>query len=296
MRIDCVSVCYCLHIAKDVLWVEQFDIGFVILTWNSEQYIKKCIESIFGLNNFHVAICVVDNGSKDRTVQILKELQEKSVPQKMELDIICLRENKGTTVSRNLGIKKILSRIKNLCILDSDTVINQNAVQDMLQVLYENKKNGIVGPRMETSAGLEQQSGRNIPSLKVKLLKVMPIKTLRKKGEAMERVEHLGRNVIPVGYIMSACWFIRAEVVREIGLLDEKIFYAPEDVEYCLRAWKNGYRVLLNYNAKIIHEWQRLSRKKLFSKHNWEHIKGLAYLYTKYGIWFSKEKYDCLIQ
>lgn len=274
----------------------QFDIGFVILTWNSERYIQKCIESIFLLREFQVIICVVDNGSSDKTIQILENLRKKSVPQKMELDIISLKENMGTTISRNLGIKKISSQIKNLCILDSDTIINRNAVLDMLCLLYKDEKNGIVGPRMENSGGIEQQSGRNIPTMTLKLLKVMPIKTLREKGEAMERISNFDEDVVPVGYLMSACWLMRADLVHEIGLLDEKIFYAPEDVEYCLRAWENGYRVLLDRRVKIIHEWQRLSRKKLISKHNWEHIKGLLYLYNKYGLWHSKEKYDRLIQ
>ena len=276
--------------------MEQCDIGFVILTWNSERYIEKCIESIFLLRDFRVVICVVDNGSSDKTIQILKELKKHALVQEIDLDIIRLDKNRGTTVSRNLGIKKILHKIKNLCILDSDTVINKDAVQDMLQVLYENKKNGIVGPRMATSGGIEQQSGRNIPTMRLKLLKVMPIKTLREKGEAMERISNFDGNVVPVGYLMSACWFMRADLVHEIGFLDEKIFYAPEDVEYCLRAWENGYRVLLDRRVEIIHEWQRLSRKKFISKHNWEHLKGLFYLYSKYGLWFSKEKYDCLIQ
>ena len=274
----------------------QFDIGFVILTWNSERYIRTCIESIFSLSDLHVIICVVDNGSSDQTIQILEDLRKESIPQSMEMDIIRLNKNHGTTISRNLGIKKILPRIKNLCILDSDTVINKKAVLDMLQILHENKKNGIVGPKMETSGGVEQQSGRNIPSMKLKLLKVMPVKSLRRRGEEMERIADIHEDVAPVGYLMSACWFMRADFVRENGLLDEKIFYAPEDVEYCLRAWRNGYRVLLDRRVKIIHEWQRLSRKKLISKHNWEHIKGLFYLYNKYGLWCSKEKYDRLIQ
>lgn len=274
----------------------QFDIGFVILTWNSERYIEKCIESIFLLRDFRVVICVVDNGSSDKTIQILEALREHALVQGVDLNIICLDKNKGTTVSRNLGIKKILHKIKTLCILDSDTIINRKAIQNMLQLLYENEKNGIVGPRMKTSEGLEQQSGRNIPTVGLKLLKVMPIKTLREKGEAMERVSNFDGDVVPVGYLMSACWFMRADLVYEIGFLDEKIFYAPEDVEYCLRAWKNGYRVLLDRRVEIIHEWQRLSRKKIISKHNWEHIKGLFHLCSKYGLWFSKEKYDRLIQ
>ena len=276
--------------------MEQCDIGFVILTWNSERYIEKCIESIFLLRDFRVVICVVDNGSSDKTIQILKELKKHALVQEIDLDIIRLDKNRGTTVSRNLGIKKILHKIKNLCILDSDTVINKNAVLDMLQILHENKKNGIVGPKMATSGGVEQQSGRNIPSMKLKLLKVMPVKSLRRRSEELEHIADIHEDVAPVGYLMSACWFMRADFVRENGLLDEKIFYAPEDVEYCLRAWRNGYRVLLDRRVKIIHEWQRLSRKKLISKHNWEHIKGLLYLYNKYGLWFSKEKHDRLVR
>ena len=46
------------------------------------------------------------------------------------------------------------------------------------------------------------------------------------------------------------------------------------------------------YDAEIIHEWQRLSRKKLFSKHNYEHIKGLAYLFWKHRYAFRTSGLD----
>ena len=95
---------------------------------------------------------------------------------------------------------------------------------------------------------------------------------------------------------MSACWLIKKEVIEHIGYLDEKIFYAPEDVEYCIRAWKNGYRIMYCRDAEIIHEWQRLSRKKLFSRHNWEHIKGLAYMFCKYRYCFNTDKLEKLVQ
>ena len=108
----------------------------------------------------------------------------------------------------------------------------------------------------------------------------------------MEYIAKSEGEVSPVGYLMSACWLIRRECIEDIGLLDENIFYAPEDVEYCIRAWKKGWHVLYDGRCSIIHEWQRLSRKKLISKHNWEHIKGLMYLFNKYGFYFSSERID----
>ena len=54
-------------------------------------------------------------------------------------------------------------------------------------------------------------------------------------------------------------------MIEDIDLLDEKIFYALEDLEYCIRAWVNGYKVLYCKNVSIIHSWQRLSKKYLLS-------------------------------
>ena len=79
------------------------------------------------------------------------------------------------------------------------------------------------------------------------------------------------------------------DLMNKIGLLDEKIFYSPEDVEYCVRTWKAGFRVIYKPRARIIHATQRISKKKLISRHNWEHIKGLIYFFNKYGLFFSSE-------
>ena len=82
----------------------------------------------------------------------------------------------------------------------------------------------------------------------------------------------------------------RRDLPESIGLLDEKIFYSPEDVEYCVRAWKKGLRVIYCPEAHIIHATQRISKKKLISKHNWEHLKGLIYFFGKYSLFWNSDK------
>lgn len=270
-------------------------IAFVILTWNSEKYISNCIKSILNLNFSYIYILIVDNGSVDTTTKILENL--KSNKKYIHLNLIKLTNNLGTTISRNLAIKNVKDKVDYICILDSDTIINQNAVEHMIILLNENKKNGIVGPIMKSLDGTIQPSGRNIPTLTAKFLKILPFSFMKKIGENLEKIDikYNDNNVLKVGYLMSACWVIKVEVINKIGLLDEKIFYAPEDVEFCLRAWINGYNVLYDKNVEIIHEWQRISRKKLISKHNWEHIKGLIYLFFKYKYIFSTKKFKKII-
>lgn len=269
-------------------------IAFIILTWNSEKYINNCIKSILDLNFSKIYISIVDNGSTDSTLEILENLR--SDKKNVYLNLIKLKNNLGTTISRNLAIKEVKDKVDYICILDSDTIINQNAIEHMIILLNKSKKNGIVGPMMKSLDGTIQPSGRNIPTLTVKVLKVLPFSFIKKIGEDLEKIDiKYDNNILKVGYLMSACWLIKVEVIEKIGLLDEKIFYAPEDVEFCLRAWVNGYNVLYDKNVEIIHEWQRISRKKLISKHNWEHIKGLIYLFFKYKYMFSTKKFEKII-
>lgn len=279
---------YEINIVKEDIMEENYDLSFVILTWNSQKYIARCLNAIDQITTMRVKIYVIDNGSKDRTIPILEKVQQGL--HYAALEIISLPANKGTTISRNIGLKKACRNSSYICILDSDTVVNEQAMKSLMQSLKKHHDIGIIGPVMKGLDGTVQNSGRGIPTFKLKLFKVLPVSSLRRKGEQMEQIPKKDA-ITDVGYLMSACWMIPAKVVKEIGLLDENIFYAPEDVEYCMRAWKNGYRVAYNNQVYIIHAWQRLSKKKLLSKHNWEHVKGLFYLFHKYHCFVSKPDY-----
>lgn len=269
-----------------------YDIAFVILTWNSEKYIDDCLKSLQSFRELSVCVCVVDNGSTDGTRRILQSYSD--VPS-LNMQVVLLDGNYGTTISRNKGIRLLRDKAEYLCILDSDTIVNEAAFLQMIATLRQDQRNGIVGPVLQSLDGSVQQSGRNLPTLTVKLLKGMPVRFLQEKGERLEKIAISPDRATRVGYLMSACWLLPMGVVRDLGYLDEEIFYAPEDVEYCLRAWSKGYRALLEPKAAIVHAWQRLSKRKLFSRHNYEHIKGLCYLFRKYGYCFSREKFERLM-
>ena len=271
--------------------VNKPSLAFVILTWNSQNVIERCLRSVFSLSSFNVSAYVVDNGSYDKTVDVLDSLKKEY----NKLYVVKLPYNKGTTISRNLALKKISNNVDYICILDSDTEVNDSAIFSMIKTL-DNPNIGIVGPEMRDENGIMQNSGRKIPTLTIKFSKILPFKKIRKWGESLEYYNYPSDNsAIPVGYLMSACWMFRPCLLAKIGYLDEKIFYAPEDVDYCISCWKSGLSVVKDQNAKILHSWQRLSRKKLFSKHNWEHIKGLAYLFWKHRYLWSARKIERLV-
>lgn len=253
-------------------------VGFVILTWNSIKYIEKCFESILKVKKFEPIISVCDNGSTDGGLEVLKKYESEGKIILSSFDV-----NKGTTISRNEAIRK-LPEVDYICILDSDTeILNEDEFYSMIEYLDNNLDIGIIGPKLENASGVMQYSGRNIPTSKEKLYKLIPLKSFKRKALEMEHIDYdIKGDVFCVGYLMSACWVMRYETFKQIGYLDENIFYAPEDTEYCLRAWSKGLKVAYFKKCKVLHHWQRISRKKIFSKHNFEHIKGLRYLKKKY--------------
>lgn len=275
----------------------ESSVGFVILTWNSEKYISECLNSLIALcgNGISGNIVVIDNGSSDDTVQRINQVFRID-RNDVEHKLFQLEKNYGTTISRNIGIRYLLECQKKpnyICVLDSDTVVNELAIDNLISVLESDPSCGIVGPRMHDANMVYQRSGRQIPTLSEKTLKVLPVKSLQAKGTAQETtIPEDGTGSIDVGYLMSACWMMRSDLFAQVGLLDEKIFYAPEDVDFCIRVWKAGMRVQYCYDADILHHWQRLSRKKLFSKHNFEHLKGLVYLFCKHKYLFHSPKYQ----
>lgn len=262
-------------------------VHFVVLTWNSEKVIGSCIDSLLSFQDLIVDIRIVDNGSTDGTLKILEQKEILSNKQHA-FSVIALEKNVGTTISRNMAIREILKVAQAedyVCILDSDTQVREEAIKILIHELKSDPQNGVIGPQMFGTDGKVQLSGRDIPTIKEKFLNILSDRNLQKQSASIQE-----GGTRPVGYLLSACWLMKVSLFGQVGLLDERIFYAPEDAEFCIRVWKKGLRVIYCPAAKILHHWQRISRRKIFSRHNYEHIKGLVYMFVKHRYCFTSRK------
>ena len=260
-------------------------IAWIILTWNSEKYIEKCVDSILNLSEIQNQIIIADNGSRDGTTRLLREKYNNAVC------LIEFSKNRGTTVPRNVAIRKADTDIDYICILDSDTEVNIQAVTYLTDVLKKEPNAYMAGPKLITQRGEVQPSARNFPTITSKVFKACPIKRIEKIGCQMERCKNEKDAVyFKAGVIMSACWMIKPIAFKELGLLDEYYFYSPEDTEFCLRIHMHGKDVLYCPEVAIIHDWQRLSKKRIVSKFNYESLKGHIHMFRQYHYCFSTKK------
>ena len=216
-------------------------VSWVVLSWNSSRYIDACVRSLVreGAGQ-HDEIWVVDNGSTDGTAEILKGL---AVEFPDMMTVVYLTENKGTTVSRNLALSR--ARGAYVAVVDSDVMVPRGTISSLIATLDADPKCGLVAPRMVFPSGRAQLSTDVFPTLQRKIQRLLALKRIERQSEG----QPVPSVPMPVDYAISAFWLLRREVIDVVGLLDERIFYSPEDVDYCIRVWRSGFSVVVPIHA-----------------------------------------------
>lgn len=253
------------------------DISFIILAWNSENHIEDCLAGIdraMARTAMTHEVLVLDNGSRDTTPALLSRLAEKRPG---ELFPCFEPVNIGTTRSRNRLFAA--ARGDYLCVLDSDVELSEGVIETLVPLVAHDRRLGIVAPRIHYPSGAWQKSFDRFPTLAGKIERLFRLRSIERTESA-----RLAGDPEPfyVDYAISAFWLMRRELVERVGLLDERIFYAPEDADFCLRVWKAGYRILYAPSVSIVHHTQEISRGPKIDRAKLSHIKGLLYYFLKH--------------
>jgi GT2 family glycosyltransferase len=259
-------------------------ISFVILTWNSEPYIQKCIESVFSTlapTPFGAEVFVVDNGSGDGSAGVVWELARRWPRQVFS---ICLDKNLGTTRSRNLALSRC--RGEYICVMDSDVEMKPGAIARLIRTLEADRARGLVAPRLVYPDGRFQKSTDGFPTPGRKLVRFFGLRAI----EAREARSGRHHRIRPVDYAISAVWVFRRSLIQKVGFLDENIFYAPEDADFCLRVWQAGRQVIFDPGAEAVHHTQEAGRGFRINRTVLHHIAGLLYYFYKHRILFSRRR------
>lgn len=251
------------------------DLTCILLTWNSARYVEACLRSVIDdleRSALEHELIVIDNGSSDGTLDILARLARPS------LTVVPLGTNTGTTFSRNIGLR--MARGDFVAILDSDIEVRSpGTFERLVEYLRRQPDVGIVAPQLRFPSGRYQKTVDVYPTLTHKFRRFVRLREM----EAAEGARDDATAARDVDYAVSAFWMMPRSLTARVGLLDERIFYAPEDVDYCLRAALAGFRVVYLPEVAAVHHAQEISRRRILSASFREHLKGLAYFYRKHG-------------
>lgn len=229
------------------------DLIISIVNANNSNLLKECLTSIHThTHRISFEIIVIDNASEDDSVKMMEE----KFPQ---VKIIKNTTRFGFAKNHNQVLKNISARY--VVILNEDTILLNDALDKMVAFLEENPKVGIVGPKVLNKDKSLQLSARAFPSLDIRILiagmfhntfltKIFPHNPFTQQYLLLDW-DH--NNIREIDWVSGCCLMVRKDVLDKIGLLDEQFVMFVEDVDFCFRAKREGYKTFYLPSAEIIH-------------------------------------------
>jgi len=214
-------------------------LAIIIVNWEREEDTLACLLSIqkFYKSFNEYEIILIDNGSKSGIEKIKKY--------KFNFDINVIENdiNLGFTGGNNVGINYALIRnIPFVLLLNNDTVIVDNSIKLVLEKIKMNNDYGAIGiiNYYHDSPNRIWQSGFDYNFKNGKFFRVESVK---KSGE-----------LINVDYVPGSSILIRSCLIKSIGDLDNNYFAFWEEIDFCLRIKKIGYKIAYLQGTKILHK------------------------------------------
>lgn len=230
----------------------EYILSVVIVNWNTSEDLEVCITSFLEpLDDPKTEIIVVDNASEDGSVSMVRS----KFPSVNLIENSC---NLGFAAAVNQGINRAAG--KYILILNSDIVSNYDSLQALINTLESRNDVGAVAPRLVNSDGSMQQGYyRKLPTLMQILLFYTFLSKFTSKnsylvGKYLEVFFEENAIQSEVEQIPGGCIMIRREVLQTVGLMDESFFLFFEDVDWCYRIRKYGWRLLSIRNVSMVHK------------------------------------------
>jgi len=239
----------------------NIDLSIIIVNWNSWDYLQKCIMSIMeNADELNYEIIVVDNCSSDNSAENIGVCFP---------DVILIKNE------NNVGFPKANNQAFNIAhglyflMLNPDTLIKNDTLQQSLCVLKNDESIGCVGVKTLMGNGkILLSCARSFPSIWSKFWQILYIDQIFKKWKFlespdMEYWDH--KNSCDVDLLHGGYMMFPKSIYRKIGGLDEKMPMFYEDVEYCCRIKKAGFRIYYLTDVEIVH-FVGISRSKAEQK------------------------------
>ncbi|WP_203114770.1 glycosyltransferase family 2 protein [Alicyclobacillus sp. TC] len=221
-------------------------IAVIIVTWNKSNFVLSLLNSLNKIKkeNYKLDYFVVDNASTDDTVLLIKKYHP-------DVNLIVNKENLGGTGGFNTGISSVVKsgKYEYLWLLDNDVVLDENTFIELINAMKTDNNIGAIGSQMrqlENPEIINENGGLIIPEMGgVYLLHHgMKVDEFAKLKES--------QKLISVHYCAAASLLVRKEVIDKVGLWAD-MFIHFDDIEWCMRIRKYGYKIYCNPKSIIWH-------------------------------------------
>lgn len=252
------------------------DVSFVIVSWNAKDLLEKCVRSVVDHKTTHnIETIVVDNASSDGASEMVVE----KFPQ---VRLFRNTENLGFAKANNIGIRECIGQY--VCLINSDIILLPGCVDSMIDYMEKNGNIGILSPKLQWPNGDLLTNCKTFPTPWNTLTSTFGLWKIFPKSKLFSGREMLYfsyDNIADIEVIAGSFWMLRRSAINDVGLLDESFFFYSEDLDWCRRFWRAGWRIVFFPHAQAIHHHGGSSSKMPLRMYVQQH-KSVMHYWKKY--------------
>lgn len=242
--------------------------AIVILNWNQLKDTAECLRSLGHLANA-APIILVDNGSTDGSPGEL----EKEFPQ---VRLLRNGENLGFAEGNNIGIRVALNQgAEYILLLNNDTIVEKDFLDRLLSAMRDDDSIGVASPKImfyQDRNKIWFAGGGYYPVIG------KPFHYYYGQTDSGQI-----KDVKTIDWVSGCCLLVKRKVLEKIGLLDKDYFNNYEDVDFCTRAKRAGYKIVVIPQAKIYHKFAAAMGGKFSPFYTYFRVRNNLLFFKKSG-------------
>lgn len=228
-------------------------LSIIVGNYNTFKLTYECIRSIYKYPiNYSFEVIVVDDASPDGSGMKLKQLERDY----KKLKVILNMKNQGFVGTNNKALR--ISKGDYKLLLNSDTVVKFNSINNLVSFADNTKDAGVVGSRLLNLDGTTQESCYNFPTL----FNVINYKKFSPTAD----------KPTPVDAVVGAAFLITPKAYKLIGGLNTKYVSYFEDLDYCREVYKRGLKVYYLPDSVITHYHGESFKQLSNSSNQWKKL------------------------
>ncbi|HNX98692.1 MAG TPA: glycosyltransferase family 2 protein, partial [Candidatus Aminicenantes bacterium] len=224
--------------------------------WNKRDDVLECVESLKKNRGPAIDIVVVDNASSDGTAEAIRSLFP-------EVKLIVNERNLGGTGGFNTGLRHVLGANKHryAWLLDSDVVVGLESLTGLWREFTDNPATAVTGSLILK---------RDAPAIVQEMGAMINLKTFEYELQGRDLpLSAIGMETQEVDYVPACSLLVDLDKVRHVGLMDEGYFLYFDDIEWCMRFKRAGYRVVATPASRVWHRGGGRARTSYLPLYYW---------------------------
>ncbi len=254
-------------------------VSVIIVNYNAGELLTDCVRSVLR-SDLSVEVIVADNGSGDDSIVILHKL----LGNEPRLRIIENGANLGFSTANNIALP--YARADFVLFLNPDCLVEPDTIPRMIEQLKNHPDAGMATCLIRNQDGSEQAGCRRMtPTPWRTFVRILHLDRLFRNNPKYQGF-NLNEAPLPMAPIYiealsGAFMLVKREALNQVGTLDEGYFIHCEDLDWCYRFSKAGWKVLFVPNVAVIHVKGACSSDQLHMI-NWHKHKGMVRFYRKF--------------